>query len=52
MGRQVSFVAYLQAADVMVGSEAELSRRYPARWRRVRARTARWRSRTTSQASH
>lgn len=29
MGRQVSFTAYPQAADVMVGSEAELSRRYP-----------------------
>lgn len=29
MGRQVSFAAYSQAADVMVGSEAELSSRYP-----------------------
>lgn len=29
MGRQVSFAAYPQAADVMVGSEDELSRRYP-----------------------
>ena len=29
MGRQVSFTPYPQAADVMVGSEAELSRRYP-----------------------
>ena len=29
MGRQVSFTAYPQAADVMVGSEVELSRRYP-----------------------
>ena len=29
MGRQVSFSAYPQAADVMVGNEAELSRRYP-----------------------
>ena len=29
MGRQVSFTASTQTADVMVGSEAELSRRYP-----------------------
>ncbi len=29
MGRQVSFAAYPQAADVMVGSETELARRYP-----------------------
>lgn len=29
MGRQVSFAAYPQAANVMVGSEEELSRRYP-----------------------
>ncbi|MHB1084363.1 MAG: cellulose biosynthesis cyclic di-GMP-binding regulatory protein BcsB [Thiobacillus sp.] len=29
MGRQVSFAPFPQAADVMVGSEDELSRRYP-----------------------
>lgn len=29
MGRQVSFVAYPQTADVMVGSETELANRYP-----------------------